>query len=81
MNENVAPMEYMSDEITPGEVLIFRWSGGPKIEIGRPENEEYIWDQTVNVYDYETGKIEIPVTYEAFKARVNEWIKDSQEAE
>lgn len=70
-------MEYMSDEITPGETLIFRWSGGSMIEIGRPENEEYIWDQCINVYDHATGKIRIENTYAAFKAEVNEWIADA----
>ncbi|MGK5530840.1 hypothetical protein [Streptomyces sp. URMC 129] len=78
MQHDIAPMEYMTDEITPGEVLIFRWSGGTRIEIGRPEGEEYVWDQCIGVYDHATGEKTIPATYEAFRAKVDEWIADNR---
>lgn len=88
MQEDMAPMEYMDPEAG----LIFRWNGGTTVDIGRPQTErldgdipeeerEYVWDQCFKVYDYATGEIEIPATYEAFRARVDEWIKDSQDAD
>lgn len=84
MQQDMAPMEYMTDELEPGSVLIFRWSGGTQIEIGRPGNDDagegYIWDQSISVYDHATGRIEIEPTYEAFRARVDEWVKDSRDA-
>ncbi|MFD5308327.1 hypothetical protein [Streptomyces ardesiacus] len=68
-------------EINPGEVLIFRWrEGGTNIDVGRPENEEYIWDRNIRVYDDETGKVLIS-TYADFKARIVEWLEDQREAD
>jgi len=75
---SVHTMEYMH-EISPGEILIFRWrENGTTIEVGRPENEEYTWDQSISVYDHATGKRTIE-TYEDFRARIDGWLKDQQE--
>lgn len=85
---DVAPMEFMDPETG----IIFQWSGGTQINVGRPwvdrldgdapeDARQVVWDRTISVYDYETGRVAIPREYEAFKARCLGWLEDERGAD
>lgn len=58
--------------------LMFKWSGGSSIDVGWYDSatEQRHWDLCIGVYDHATGKIMLPPTYEAFKAKCEEWVLD-----
>lgn len=72
LQPDMAPMEWLCKPLD----LIFKWSGGTSIDVGRhdPVTEERSWDLCIGVYDHAMGKITLPPTYEAFKAKCEEWI-------
>lgn len=88
MQEDMSAMEY----VDPETGYMFVWRGGTKIDVGMPwanrlhgevpegVDMPYQFFANISVYDPETGKMTIPPTYEAFKARVLEWIQDEREA-
>ncbi|MFD4858377.1 hypothetical protein [Streptomyces atratus] len=73
LQPDMAPMEWLCTPLN----LIFKWSGGTSIEVGRYEDfsERRVWDQSVGVYDHASGKITLEPTYEAFVAKCKEWIR------
>ncbi|MFJ1700448.1 hypothetical protein ACIOHC_36255 [Streptomyces sp. NPDC088252] len=75
LQPDMAPMEWICKPLN----LIFKWSGGSCIEVGRYEDfaERRVWDQSIGVYDHASGKITLESTYEAFKAKCKEWIRDN----
>lgn len=74
LQEDMAPMEWLCKPLD----LIFTWSGGTTIDVSRYDaaTGKRSWDQCIGVYDHATGKITIPPTHEAFKAKCEEWILD-----
>jgi hypothetical protein len=71
-----APMEWLCEEFD----LTFKWTPrGTNIEVGRydPYTETgRIWDQCICVYDHATGQVTLERTYEAFRAKCEEWTDD-----
>lgn len=75
LQPDMAPMEWLCKPLN----LIFNWSGGSSIEVGRYEDfaERRVFDQSIGVYDPSAGKITLEPTYEAFHAKCKEWIRDN----
>ncbi|MFE6739849.1 hypothetical protein [Streptomyces tubercidicus] len=73
LQPDMASMEWLCAPLN----LMFRWSGGTQIEVGRYDDviEQRLWDRSIGVYDHATGKIQIG-SYEGFRSRVKEWILD-----
>lgn len=73
LQPDMAPMELLCEPLN----LMFRWSGGSQIEVGRSEegSQHLIWDLSIGVYDHATGKIVIS-NYEEFRSKIKGWILD-----
>jgi hypothetical protein len=74
LQPDMAPMEWLYEPLG----LIFKWSGGSNIDVGRydPVTEERHWDQNIGVRDLETGENTLEPTYEAFKEKCAEWVSN-----
>lgn len=64
-----------------GEGFLFRWLGGPYIEIStRANGTPGIPFDVINVWDYETDKARIPFTPAAMLEEVSEWLSSQAES-
>lgn len=73
LQPDMAPMEWLCKPMN----LVFEWSGGTMISVGRYEDFSVrrVFDQSIGVYDHSAGKITLEPTYEAFKAKCKDWIR------
>ncbi|MFH9606903.1 hypothetical protein [Streptomyces sp. NPDC017448] len=71
LQPDMASMEWFCKPLN----LIFKWSGGSSIEVGRYEDfsERRVWDQSVGVYDHASGTITIS-DYAGFRDKIQQWI-------
>lgn len=53
--------------------LVFKWSGGPYIDVSEPGRTAM---EVINVWNYERGEAEIAFTQKNLSAKVTEWINE-----
>lgn len=59
--------------IAPDLKLVFTWEGGTYIDVAQEFDEPV---EVINVWDYDTGKPEVPFTKPAMRRCVDMWIAE-----
>lgn len=63
--------------IAETEHLRFEWSGGALIEVSNKNHTQP--HDLINVWDYASNTPTIEMSFEGFRTRINEWLKEPQE--